>query len=403
MSGTKQIFNKEMARIFKDKKMVFSTFILPVVIMYAIMTLVGNLATNMMDDIETHTSQVYVVNAPNSFKRYLKTADAKLDVKELNADKEKEWSGAKKDIIDGKMDVIVEFPSDFEMQIASYENNVQIPQIKAYYNPSEDYSNVAYDMIVNQYLEGYRQMLLGGRVEDLSKLVVFTVNTDNEDMVLQDEDKASGKAVGMMLPYMVTILLFAGAMGIGTDMIAGEKERGTMASLLISPIKRSSIVLGKILALMVLTGISSLIYVGTLVLLTPRIMQGGVDAGKFSMTPSQIGMMAVLLVAIAFLYASIIVLFSVFAKSVKEASSYVMPAYMLILVIGLITMFVNKATSIKSFLIPIYNNALALQGILGKTINPMGFAITLIETLALGLIMQLLIIKAFNSEKLMNA
>ena len=79
-------------------------------------------------------------------------------------------------------------------------------------------------------------------------LTVFTVNSDNPDMVIQDEEKAGGKVLGMMLPYFVTILLFAGAMGIGTDMVAGEKERGTMASLLVSPIKRSSIVLGKVFA-----------------------------------------------------------------------------------------------------------------------------------------------------------
>ena len=53
-----------------------------------------------------------------------------------------------------------------------------------------------------------------------------------------------------MLPYFITILLFAGAMGLGVDMITGEKERGTMASLLVTPVKRSSIVLGKVFALM---------------------------------------------------------------------------------------------------------------------------------------------------------
>ena len=80
-------------------------------------------------------------------------------------------------------------------------------------------------------------------------------------MVVQDDQKASGKALGMMLPYFITILLFAGAMGIGTDMIAGEKERGTMASLLVTPVKRKSIVLGKVFALMTISGISSVIYI----------------------------------------------------------------------------------------------------------------------------------------------
>ena len=80
--------------------------------------------------------------------------------------------------------------------------------------------------------------MLSQRVADMNGLQIFTVNSDNKDMIVQDDQKASGKALGMMLPYFITILLFAGAMGIGTDMIAGEKERGTMASLLVTPVKR---------------------------------------------------------------------------------------------------------------------------------------------------------------------
>ena len=64
-----------------------------------------------------------------------------------------------------------------------------------------------------EVLEAYRQTLLTERVGDLEQIAVFTVNSDNDKMVIQDEQKASGKALGMMLPYFITILLFAGAMG----------------------------------------------------------------------------------------------------------------------------------------------------------------------------------------------
>ena len=130
-------------------------------------------------------------------------------------------------------------------------------------------------------------------------------------MVIQDEEKAGGKVLGMMLPYFVTILLFAGAMGIGTDMVAGEKERGTMASLLVSPIKRSSIVLGKVFALMIISGISSVVYVAAMVAFMPQMM-GGMGAGdtglNLTLNPGQIAMLAFLLISIAFLYSALIVL-----------------------------------------------------------------------------------------------
>ena len=150
-------------------------------------------------------------------------------------------------------------------------------------------------MISNGVLESYRQSLLAQRVDDMEELTVFTVNSDNPDMILQDKEKAGGKVLGMLLPYFVTILLFAGAMGIGTDMIAGEKERGTLASLLVSPVKRSSIVLGKVFALMIISGATSVVYVAAMVAFMPQMMGGlsseelGID---LTLKPEQIAMLA---------------------------------------------------------------------------------------------------------------
>lgn len=114
-------------------------------------------------------------------------------------------------------------------------------------------------------------------------------------------------------------------MGIGTDMIAGEKERGTMASLLVTPVKRKSIVLGKVFALMTISGISSVIYIVVMGATFPKILGG--DSGlDLEITPEQIVMIGVLLVAIAFLYSAIVILLSVFARDLKEASTYITPA-----------------------------------------------------------------------------
>lgn len=403
MNGIKQIFGKEMARVFKDKKMVFSVFFLPVLIMILIMTIISGLISNMEDDIESHESVVYVANEPASFKAFV--GDSKQEFKSRRID----GSGmekAKKDILDGKADLIIEFPDGFEDAVGGYEAGKTIPQVKTYYNPSEDYSQAAYENISVGVLEAYRQTLLAGRVGDLAQLTVFTVNSDNEDMIIQDDEKASGKAIGMMLPYFITILLFAGAMGIGTDMIAGEKERGTMASLLVSPVKRSSIVLGKVFSLMTISGISSLIYVIAMVVCAPLMMKSmvgsGTDGLNINLSVQQVVMLGALLVAIAFLYSSIIALISVFAKSTKEASTYVMPAYMLVLVIGLLTMFTTGDPTQTDYYIPLYNSALVMKGILGQNVTMVQYGITLIETLAIGGVLLGVIVKAFQSEKVMN-
>ena len=402
MSGIRQIFGKELARIFRDKKMIFSVFLLPVIIMIAILSIINVLASNMENNIESHISNVYMMNEPESFQQILENSGVKCNITAIDTDAQ--MKDAKAEILSGDADLIVEFPENLEQAVAGYQEGDQIPQIKTYQNPSEEYSTQAADNLA-QVLETYRQTLLSQRVGDMESLVVFQVNADNDEMYIQDEEKASGRAIGMMLPYFITILLFAGAMGIGTDMIAGEKERGTMASLLVSPIKRSSIVLGKGFSLMVISGLSSLIYVAAMVVCAPMMMDSFGGAGDLNIQLSirQILMLAFLLVAISFLYSSIIALFSVFAKSVKEASTYVMPAYMLILVIGLVTMFNFGETDSSSYMIPLYNTALTLQGILTQETTLAQYAVTLVETLVIGGVLTGVIVKAFESEKVMSA
>ena len=404
MNGMNQIFKKEMARVFKDKKMVFSVFLLPVLIMVLIMSIVNGMVDNMMKDIEKHNPIVDVQNEPQSFQEFLKMGKFKYEIKEIQGEKDR--SKAEKEILEGEADLIIEFPENLDEQLAAYKEGDKIPQIKTYYNPSEDFSSAAYEEISVGVLENYRQTLLSMRVGNLENIMVFTVNSDNEDMVIQDDEKAGGKVLGMMLPYFITILLFAGALGIGGDMIAGEKERGTMASLLVSPVKRSSIALGKVTALMAISGLSSLVYVAVMAICAPMMMDsmmgGGGNGLDLHLNPQQLLLMGVLLIAIAFFYSSIIALLSVFAKSTKEANSYVMPVYMVVIIVGLLTMFQSGTPETVKYWIPIYNNALVLQGILTQEISTGAYLITMVENLLLGALFTGGIVQAFKSEKIMS-
>lgn len=254
-------------------------------------------------------------------------------------------------------------------------------------------------------LEEYRNTLLAGRVGNLEQLLIFTVDSDSEEVILQDDKKAEGKALGTMLPYFVTLMLFAGAMSIGTDMIAGEKERGTMASLLVSPVKRSAIIFGKVFALMTISGLASVVSTIAIIVCMPLVSKSmfgeSVSGVGMKLDAEQIWMLGTLLVAVAFLYATIIALVSVFAKTVKEANSYVMPVYILVLAIGIMTMYMTGEPSKASYYIPIYNSAIVLKGIFVHEVTGIQFLITLMTTLVSGLILTGIIAKAFDSEKVM--
>lgn len=91
-----------------------------------------------------------------------------------------------------------------------------------------------------------------------------------------------------------------------------------------------------------------------------------------------------------------------FARTAKEASSYVMPVYMLILVLGMTTMFTTKTPGDWLYAVPIYNTSLALQGILTQEVTMMQYTTTLGITLVIGAILIGVIGKAFESEKVMT-
>lgn len=399
MKGMGEIFKKEIVRVFKDPKMVLSVFVLPVALMIGLLYLMGNVMTNMEDDIEAHKSIIYIENQPKSFQQFLNEYDIEGDICPM-----KKLDEIKKEIRNGDADIFLAFPKDFDEQIQTYQEGNEVPVIQTYYNPSEEYSSAARNdfMVI---LEEYRNTLLAGRVGNLEQLLIFTVDSESEEVILQDDKKAEGKALGMMLPYFVTLMLFAGAMSIGTDMIAGEKERGTMASLLVSPVKRSAIIFGKVFALMTISGLASVVSTIAIIVCMPLVSKSmfgeSVSGVGMKLDAEQIWMLGTLLVAVAFLYATIIALVSVFAKTVKEANSYVMPVYILVLAIGIMTMYMTGEPSKASYYIPIYNSAIVLKGIFVHEVTGIQFLITLMTTLVSGLILTGIIAKAFDSEKVM--
>lgn len=403
MKGLGLVMRKELTRVFKDKKIAFSMFILPVLIIGGMFALIGNLTDRMNRDIEEHQSIVYIQNAPRDFQSYLtkQGETSKLDYLDQNAD----VAELKEQIRQGSVDLLIEFSPSFSAGITNYSAGSVIPQVKTYFNPTEDYSSSARRHFANEILEGYRQQLLMERIGDLSAIAVFTIDSDNPEMIVQDDDKAAGKMLGMLLPYFITLMLFAGVMGIGIDAITGEKERGTIANLLLTPVHRTSIVLGKIFALMILSGLSATIYVISMVITMPKIMNsaGGNPFGDMtlSFTPGQIVQLAILMVSLVFLYVAIVSLAAVFAKTIKEGNTYVMPIYIVVLATGMITMYSSKEPQLGHYFIPLYNSALAMKELFTQELSLVEFLVTALSTLAAGGVLTGIIVKAFNNEKVM--
>lgn len=413
------IMKKELFRVFSDKKMIFSLFIMPAILVIGIYTLMGQFVVNMLNDQENHVATVVMINAPEDFKEYVSTCEVtnKYEI-DYQSDKSS-FDDYKDKIYSGDLDLVVEFDDSFADSIKNMDS---VPDIKTYYNPSEDYSDNARSDFVDSILAGYKNEILVDRLGSNDKLTVFTVDATNDENVIQNDSKASGKLLGSFIPYLITILLFAGAMSLGIDTFAGEKERGTMASMLIAPIKRSYIVYGKLFALMILSGLSALVYGGSMIVAMP-VMAGSIMGGmeteevtsvvtdaadvasaaglSISFNISQVVMLLVLIVSLVFVYVALIALPAVFAKDVKVGSTYVMPVYIIVMVSGMFTMFLGDNAKLYEYAIPLYGSAVALKNIFTTDITFPAFVIAVVSNLIFGGIIAFVVTRAFNSEKIM--
>ena len=232
---------------------------------------------------------------------------------------------------------------------------------------------------------------------------------DVQDELIEKEEKAKSRFISMMLPYMIVIMLFAGAMSVGVDAIAGEKERGTLASMLLSPVSRGQIVAGKILSLMILSGLSAICYVISMMVAMPvmKALGGGESEmaqglGGLDLSIVQGLELLAIMLTLVFLFVSLIAFLAVRAKDTKTASTLISPVYIVVMVAGMLTMFMTGAdVPTYRYAIPVYGGAIAVKDLCANELTPVNFLASIGGALLLGIIFTVLIKKSFDDEKVM--
>ena len=402
MKGTKNIVKKELTRVFTDKKLVINLFVLPGVLIMVMYSIMGSLISKMETDIKTHIPTIYIQNAPEDLDYIIDAVDFEGNITYISS--KDSTTHIKDGILKGDIDLLVIFDEGFIETIRSYKDfGDPIPEVRTYYNPSEDYSNAAKGNFTASVLHAYQQSLLAERLGNIEQLQVFYIDRDPEAGIIVDESKANGKFLSMLLPFLINIMLFQGAMGLGMDAITGEKERGTLASMLLSPIKRSEIVLGKLISLGILTSLSAVIYTVSVVVGIQRLADGAMGAmTNIQFTPVQIVQLFVMLIVLVYLYVSMVSIVAVYARTQKEAGTYVTPLYILGMLGCILTMFsTGGEKELKYYAIPIYNGAIALQDLLVGELTMVKFGVTVGSLAIVAFLITTLITKAFNSERVM--
>lgn len=405
------VFRKEFYRILTDKRLLFSTVLLPGLMIFGMYSLMGNAMQGENDDILSHEMIIYTNHMPDEIKDYMENdvleadEDSKRTVvfTDVSADLDSgeiTFSDIETKILEGDIDVYLSFDDDFLDSVENYgEDHLSVPNINTYYNPGEDYSISAYNYLYT-YLNVYKTSVLNERYSD--GVSVFTMDLGNTNKEIYNENEAIGKGFASFLPMIIIMFLFSGAMSIGPDSIAGEKERGTIATLLITPVKRSEIAIGKVLSLSAIALMSAVSSFLGILLSLPKLMnmEGGIDASIYGVTEYM--QILIVLLATVLVIIGIVSVVSAFAKTIKEASMLILPFYFLSIIIGITSLFSSNAIENPfMYLIPLYSSVNMLISILTFNVIGLNFAIMVASSLVYVVILVYIMNKLFCNEKVM--
>ena len=383
------IFRKEMARFFKDRRLVLTTIILPGLMIFIMYTFMGNMMKNQFGVKEDYVAKVYVKNLPESISS--KFDSSQFEVKKVEGD----ISESKKQVADKDIDLAVNFPENFDVEVAEYKTGEgEAPQVEIYYNSANEESQAAYNKVYD-ILDAYETELSNK----------FDVNADEKTSYdLANKEDMTGKLFGSMLPMLLIIFIWSGCVAVAPESIAGEKERGTIATLLVTPMSRQALALGKIFALSIiafLSGVSS--FVGTFASL-PAMYQGmssQVNAAFYS-TKDFISLF-IIIISTTILLVALISVLSAFAKSVKEASTLISPLMIVLMVMTFLPMFSkgDNETPMSLFFVPVYNSILCMNKIFTFSYSNVNVLISVAVNIVYTAVLVLVLTKMFDSEKIM--
>lgn len=393
------IMQKEFARFFGDKRMVLSVLLLPGILIYVLYTFMGNAMTSQFTTEDNYEYHVAVSNLPLSIEAVLKAADLPLTVIPAGEQSSDDGTAAvslcREQIAAKELDLLVIFPEDFDLKVAAYDSLTAAgpaPNVELYYNSTSPESSDAYDLFA-MVLDSYESALANK----------FDLNNSEGPYDLASDRDTSAMIFSMLLPMLLMTFCFSACTSVAPESIAGEKERGTIATLLVTPMKRSSLAIGKIISLSVIAllgGLSS--FIGTM-LSIPKLMGGqmdNMDAAVYGIREYLLLLLVILSTVLVMI--SAISVISAFAKTVKEASTLVMPLMIISMLVGLSGMITGGVQeNLAMYLIPLYNSAQSMCGIFSLSYEVSRIAVTLAANLIFSGLLVAVLTRMFNSEKIM--
>jgi sodium transport system permease protein len=371
------VYLKELLELLRDRKTFIFTVLVPIVAMPLIFGGFGLLSTKLFHNAQ-RAQLGYAVFGKQNAPQFAARLAAEKGMHEVAL---ADPAAIKQAIDEERIKFALVIPPGFEDAIARHEQAT----LELYHNSAVavDVTKRRVTALVEAHNGTLREAALAGL--DLSKdelrfalrpVVVRDVSTANKR-------EQVGAVLGGFLPYILLMVCLMAAMYPAIDLGAGEKERGTLETLLLAPIPRTALVMAKFLVLFTVGLTSALLMVLSLALLL--VLFGAQLQGDLALMVRAIGlrdlaMVGLMLVPTAAIFASILLSISIYAKTYKEASGMISPLMMLIIVPIVLAMLPGVELNWFWSMVPLTNVSLAMKELVKGTMDYRMFFAILLST-----------------------
>ena len=364
------IFKKELTHVLRDRRTLFFMIVIPVIVMPLI--LIGSIK---FQEYQSKKSDEKVLNiglinktSDSQIRDYLLDQKGVYLVEDIDLDSLE--LGIKNDSLQGGLYIHKNFINDISAN--------GMGEVEVYYK-SSDLMSKAKNRIYNA-LDIYKNEVVSERLSEFNvdKGLLEPLDIINKDMSTKKE--TIGKAVGGLIPYMLVIFIFLGAMYPAIDLGAGEKERGSLETLLSSPATKFEITVGKLMVVSLagmVSGLISVVGISAPFYFISNIPDQIKSTVLEIISPFIIVSVIILMIPIAIFFASMLLSISFYARSFKEAQSLMGPLNIIIIVPLMLTLGPGIEIDHITALIPLINVGLLTKEILAGSAQPIYFIETL--------------------------
>ena len=387
------ILIKELTDMIRDRRTMFMMVVMPLVVIPLLAITAIKLTQSQIEKAKDKELRVAVIGetaAPELFKRLSKEENFFL-VTMTNADSARAMTAEQ------TLDGVVIIPQDF----SEFVEGDKQATIRLIFKSSESLN--AARRRIEAIIDQYDREIVNERIGrlQLDETLFDAIAIEREDVASTEEKFAEN--AGGFLPYIFIIFGFMGSIYPALDLGAGEKERGTLETILSSPASRFDIVMGKFLVVLLFSiATAFLAMLGVLIMVyqfLPTIETNITQTVMDMLGPRRIFIIMSMVLPVSAFFAAVALAISIFARSFKEAQSMMAPLNIIIILPAMIGMLPGFKLSAVTAAIPILNLSLATKAILGGSADPILIAEVYLSLFFLAGVSIFGCVKWFNREE----